>query len=116
MDLLEIESMCNENKYKNTNVIKCFDWEKAISIILEKHIMNASAYIDNDQEFTEDMILCDGEPVGDHEAILESYNGTPILFDMDHQCEYPCYYDRPVTNWTGQSMLLWRNGVMNKEE
>lgn len=116
MDLLEIETMCNENKLENQNMIKCFDWEKAIRIILEKHICNASAFIDTDQEFTEDVILCDGEPVGDHEAILESYNGIPTLLDMDHQRMYPCYFERPVTNWTGQSMLLWRNGVLGREE
>ena len=116
MDLFEIEVMCTENKFENKNMVKCFDWEQAICIILKNGIMNASAYIDNDQKFTEDVILCDGEPVGDHEAILESYNGIPTLWDMDHQCEYPCYVERPVTNWTGQSMLLWRNGVLGRGE
>lgn len=80
---------------------KVFDWIKAMALIANHEIVNASAGLAEDWSYTSGTILKDGEipnEAPDH-MYLESHWATPILVDEDTQNEYECWEDPAESNW-----------------
>lgn len=87
------------------SVVECptkrvFDWDYAAEIIRANHILNAEAFLRDDESFTSGRILDDGQPILDHEGYLETYDDIPTLRDMDSREEYACYKEVKSTNWS----------------
>lgn len=70
---------------------RVFDWNKAVDLIKEHGIKNASAGLESDLEWTGGTILENGEPKSSEFCYLFSVWATPILIDDDTGKEYDCY-------------------------
>ena len=72
---------------------RVFDWKKAVEIIKEYNIKNASAGLERDWEWTGGRILRDGKIVDkdDTYTFLLSCWATPLLRDDDTDEEYECW-------------------------
>src|ERR1044072_2993968 len=97
---------------------KIFDWVKAAQIIVDNDIKNAVAGLDQDFEWTADMILENGKPLHDGYSYLWSTWATPILVDADTEKEYDCYctednkprhYDKK-SKWDEESLDILKKG------
>lgn len=108
-DYLDLATLCTENQLQGPKIM-IFDWEKAAKIITQKNIMNAEAFIRNDEISTCGKIIDEGHLVADHDAILESYHDKPTLRNMDTGDEWECYTYRSTTNWTAQAILTLTGG------
>lgn len=73
--------------------LKTFDWKQCEKIIEKNKIKNAKHGIEEDWDTTSDVFLKDGEYV-ESVAWLESTWGTPIIYDLDTDEEYECWYMR----------------------
>lgn len=110
-DYLDLTTICNENRLQGQKIM-VFDWEKAAELITEYNIMNAEAFIRNDEITTCGKIIDNGRLVADHDAILESYQNKPTLRNMDNGEEWECFKYRCTTNWTASAVLLLTGGEM----
>lgn len=82
------------------NEMKVFDWDKAVDLILERGIRNASAGLQQGLVWAECVILQDGKPVKSKDGWLASACATPVLVDRDHYEEIPCYIMEHETTYT----------------
>lgn len=78
-------------KARASKTINAFDFTKAISIIKENKIRNASFGLDGDWRETSDKCLRDGKAVTGHSAYLNGCICIPTLRDDDKGIDYPCY-------------------------
>lgn len=108
---LDLVTMCNENLLQGQKIM-VFDWEKAADLITKYNIMNAEAFIRNDEITTCGKIIDNGRLVADHDAILESYQDKPTLRNMDNGDEWECFQYKYTTNWTAQAILRLTGGNM----
>lgn len=72
--------------------IKRFDFNKAVDIIIEQKLIDVSAGLQSDLEYTEGQILRDGKPV-DEGAYLGSNWATPVLITNYDEIECWSYED-----------------------
>lgn len=70
---------------------KVFDWHKAVELIKQHNITNATAGLLGDMSYTAGEILAKGKPVTDSYTYLSSLWATPILVDDDTGKEYECW-------------------------
>lgn len=88
MDTMSAFAMGEVNRGKE---MKVFDWDKAVELIKEHGIRNATAGLELDMEWTSGTILKDGKPVMDDYTYLGSIWAIPILLDDDTDEEYECW-------------------------
>lgn len=115
IDLVELTGQCIENEMASSPIM-VFDWDKAARLIIENDIRCAEAYLDGDYENTCGLILEDGHLVGDHGAVLESYNHIPLLYDRVRDVVYPCFKKRGCTNWTPSAVMKLTGGKVKVDE
>lgn len=91
---------------------KVFDWNKAVALILEHNIQNASAGLAEDWDCTCGEILIDKERNKSGYAYLASDWATPVLVDDDSGKVYGCFiHDTPEENPNG-----WASGTRWPED
>ena len=109
MDTLQAYAI---NMASQGNEKKVFDWDKAVDLIIERHIINASAGLQLDLEWTAGTILRDGQPVKNSYCFLSSTWAIPVLVDEDNGDEIPCYIMESKTKYTEHTM--WPKSALNK--
>lgn len=102
------------NMASQGNEMKVFDWDKAVDLIIERRIRNASAGLQLDLEWTAGTILRDGQPVKDSYCFLASKWAIPVLVDVDNGDEIPCYIMESKTQYTAET--LWPKSALDKLE
>ena len=85
------EFMEFSEKARASKTINAFDFTKAISIIKENKIRNASFGLDGDWRETSDICLKNGKVVTEHNAYVNGCICIPTLRDEDTGVDYPCF-------------------------
>lgn len=96
------------------NEMKVFDWDKAVDLIIEHGIKNASAGLHLDLEWTAGRILEDGKAVKDDSCYLASTWATPVLIDLDNYEEIPCFIMESETEYDEDT--IWPKSAKEKLE
>ena len=84
---------------ENKNNRKIIDWKKVFKTIKENNIKNAEVGLKFDFDETKGLLMVDGTlmyPLIDNSAYgiyLGSVWATPILYDLDNDISYDCYYE-----------------------
>lgn len=89
---------------------KVFDWDKAVDILKERGIKDASAGLHLDLEYTSGDILVDGEPVKDY-CYLASTWATPVLVTGWGE-EIPCWIMASRTEYNHST--IWPKSAFEK--
>jgi hypothetical protein len=77
---------------------KVFDWVKATTIIKERGVEVASAGLQEDWEYTGDVIFANEKPVTDGYTYLASTWATPVLRIAGEE-DIDCYVMGSTTEW-----------------
>lgn len=81
-----------------------FDWIKAVGVIKENGIKNASAGLVEDWFWTASDILENGKiPQGEWKPYLASHWATPALRDDDKEISCDCYILSTETEWDAKT-------------
>lgn len=100
------------NMASQGNEMKVFDWDKAVDLIIERRIRNASAGLQLDLEWTAGRILRDRQPVKGSYCFLASKWAIPVLVDEDSGDEIPCYIMESKTKYKEHTM--WPKSALDK--
>lgn len=116
MDTLLAFRMGELNRGKERMV---FDWDKAAKLIVEKRPEIAVAGLDQDLEYTADVIFDQGNIVTDARPYLASTWATPVLIldDISYDCyrmesEVPEWDEHTV--WPDSAKDIMAKGVKNE--
>lgn len=89
--------MANRNKE-----MKVFDFEKFYNILMTEDVIVASAGLEEDLQYTEGTLICDGKIDNDYYAYLQSTWATPVLMYTTRDNNF-----NRIECWVMESQAKW---------